>query len=81
MRGRGGWRAVPALALAGGAACSDPLAPSSGNDNPPVVKPGGAGVWATGTNRWAAYLDGDRAPANPKAQALTQVVLGWMNRH
>jgi hypothetical protein len=45
------------------------------------VAPSGAGVWATGTNRWAAYLDGDRAPANPKVQALTQVVLGWMNRH
>jgi hypothetical protein len=45
------------------------------------VAPSGAGVWATGTNRWAAYLDGDRAPANPKVQALTRAVLGWMARH
>lgn len=41
----------------------------------------GAGVWATGTNRWAAYLDGDRDPANPSVQALTPAVLGWMDRH
>ena len=45
------------------------------------VAPSGAGVWATGTNKWAAYLDGDREPANPKVQAITRVVLGWMDRH
>jgi hypothetical protein len=45
------------------------------------IAPSGAGVWATGTNRWAAYLDGDRAPANPKVQQLTRVILGWMDRH
>ena len=32
------------------------------------VAPSGAGVWATGTNRWAAYLDGDRAPANRRSR-------------
>ncbi|HKU63046.1 MAG TPA: N,N-dimethylformamidase beta subunit family domain-containing protein [Gemmatimonadales bacterium] len=45
------------------------------------VAPSGAGVWATGTNKWAAYLDGDRDPANPKVQALTRAVLDWMGRH
>ncbi len=45
------------------------------------VAPSGAGVWATGTNKWAAYLDGDRDPANPKVQAITRAVLAWMDRH
>jgi hypothetical protein len=45
------------------------------------VAPSGAGVWATGTNKWAAYLDGDREPANPKVQAITRAVLAWMGRH
>jgi N,N-dimethylformamidase beta subunit-like protein len=45
------------------------------------VASSGAGVWATGTNRWAAYLDGDRAPANPKVERLTRVILDWMATH
>jgi hypothetical protein len=45
------------------------------------VAPSGAGVWATGTNQWAAYLDGDRVPANPKVERLTRVILKWMEAH
>jgi hypothetical protein len=45
------------------------------------VAPSGAGVWATGTNRWAAYLDGERAPANPKVERITRVILDWMAAH
>jgi hypothetical protein len=45
------------------------------------VAPSGAGVWATGTNRWAAYLDGDRAPPNPKVERLTRAILRWMEAH
>src|SRR4051794_32121550 len=44
MRGRGGWRAVAALALAGGAAWSDPPAPPSKGNNPPVVEPAHTGT-------------------------------------
>jgi hypothetical protein len=45
------------------------------------LAPSGAGVWATGTNRWAAYLDGDREPANPRVERLTRVMLDWMAAH
>ncbi len=45
------------------------------------IAPSGAGVWASGTNRWAAYLDGDREPANPKVGRLTRAILDWMDSH
>jgi hypothetical protein len=43
--------------------------------------PSGAGVWASGTNRWAAYLDGERAPPSPAVVRLTRVILDWMGAH
>jgi hypothetical protein len=43
--------------------------------------PSGAAVWATGTNRWAAYLDGERAPVSPAVVRLTRVILDWMGAH
>jgi hypothetical protein len=45
------------------------------------LAPSGAAVWASGTNRWAAYLDGERAPADPKVGRLTRVILDWMDAH
>ena len=74
MRGRGGCRAVAALALAGVAACNDPLAPTSGSDNPPVVKPvdsdtGQASVLAENQHRGDAGWK-DTGKANPSILAL-----------
>ena len=38
---------------------------------------GRAGVFASGTNYWSAYLDGTLA--NPKVQALSGAILQWMS--
>lgn len=43
------------------------------------IAPSGAGVFATGTNRWTARLDG--ATALPAVQQVTAAVLGWMQAH
>jgi len=71
-RGRGRWRAVAALALAGAAACNDPLALTSRSDNPPVVEPadsdtGQASVLAENRLRGdAGWKDTGKAnPATP----------------
>jgi len=45
------------------------------------IAPSGAGVWATGTNHWAAYLDGERVAANGDVRQLTRVILNWMDTH
>lgn len=43
--------------------------------------PSGAGVYATGTNRWAFYLDDYYGVREPRVEGVTRAVVQWMLTH